>query len=269
MNMDDDYFRFKVGNTERKEDNSFLSIIIKFLLVLVLLIGVIVLGIYAYKLLTKDETTMQVKKVPIVIKKAKNSNAIKKEELVIIIRSILEEMKKQQANNPQKIVNKSEDSELLQSLQNLDDEKKPQEIVKKEEIQKKKDIVAKEVKKPKKTKKPKFIKKEIVYNAVIIGNKEIKSTSDLAKLYASINRISKSKKRKILRSAYTKKIKKEIIIRKNSMRTIIVRAGDTLSSIAKRAYGKASMYRKIYDANPDLLANPHRLRVGMRLRVPK
>jgi len=53
------------------------------------------------------------------------------------------------------------------------------------------------------------------------------------------------------------------------MRTIRVRQGDTLSSIALRAYGKSSLYNKIFEANPDLLSNPNNLRVGQVLRVPK
>ena len=53
------------------------------------------------------------------------------------------------------------------------------------------------------------------------------------------------------------------------MRIITVRKGDTLGSIARRAYGKASMYKKILKANPDILSNPHSLKVGMKLRVPR
>jgi len=52
------------------------------------------------------------------------------------------------------------------------------------------------------------------------------------------------------------------------MRFIVVKSGDTLSSLALKAYGRSSAYVKIYKANPDLIKNPNRIYIGMRLRVP-
>ena len=240
--------RFEVLSSQN--DGSFYQLLLKILFILLLGIGVFLLGAFAYKFLKSDE-----------VPKTINTNKqLSQQEIALIVQTVIAQMQKNQVHLA-KNAKKSEDSELLKSLEKVKLEEKPKKIVKKP-----KNIVAKKVKK---RNKPQYIKKEIVYNAVVIGNKEIKSTSDLARLYASINRISRSKKRKILKSAYTKKIKKEIIIRKNAMRTIIVREGDTLGSIARRAYGKASLYTKIYEANPDLLNNPHSLRVGMKLRVPK
>ena len=45
-------------------------------------------------------------------------------------------------------------------------------------------------------------------------------------------------------------------------------AGDTLSGIAKKFYGKASLYMKIFEANKDQLSNPDRIKVGQKLRIP-
>jgi nucleoid-associated protein YgaU len=56
--------------------------------------------------------------------------------------------------------------------------------------------------------------------------------------------------------------------REKALRFIIVKPGDTLGSIARRAYGRASAYVKIYKANPDLLKSPDQIYVGMKLRVP-
>ena len=56
--------------------------------------------------------------------------------------------------------------------------------------------------------------------------------------------------------------------RKNEMRIIVVRRGDTLGKIAKRAYGNVMEYRKIYKANPDILKRPDRIYVGQKLRIP-
>jgi nucleoid-associated protein YgaU len=216
----------------------------------------------------KEPITTKVKKTT---PQKSTTQKLKKEELALIVKLVLEEMRKEQQKNPIKVTKDtkpSEDSELLKSLQNtqVDTTNKPNKLQDKQiENEKMEKLANKKIK----DKKDEIIKKKITYNAVVINKKEVKSVDDLARLYASINRISKKKKKKILKSAYTKKITKEIIIRKNAMRTITVRAGDTLSSIAQRAYGKSSMYKKIFEANPDLLSDPNSLRVGMKLRVPK
>ena len=266
--MNDEYFRFRVED-DRKSD--LFSLILKSLAVLVLLLAVAVLSIWGYKMLTTDKTKNQIHSItpvkPKVVKQPviqKQKKGLNKEELALIIKTVLEQMQKEQLKQKtspvKKIVKKSEDSELLKSLQKTKVDKIKTKKIKKKKVSKK--LVHKKIKQ-------KIIKKHIVYNAVVIDKKEVKSTSDLARLYASINKISRKKKKKILNSAYTKKIRKEIIIRRNSMRTIRVRKGDTLSSIALRAYGKSSKYNKIFEANPDLLSNPNNLRVGQVLRVPK
>jgi nucleoid-associated protein YgaU len=47
-----------------------------------------------------------------------------------------------------------------------------------------------------------------------------------------------------------------------------VRAEDTLSRIAAKVYGDASAWRRIFDANRDVLNGPDELRLGMRLIIP-
>ena len=259
MYIRDEYNRFEIN--EDDNNKGLFHYVVKILISLFLLFAIILLGTYTYQILVSDnETSLKIQKQTL-SSKEKTKHHLSQQEMAIIIQAVLAELQKQQATKHPKVTKKSEDSELLKSLQKVNLEKKPKHIKKK--IKKKiKNIVAKKAK-------PEIIKKEIVYNAVIIGHKEIKNTSDLSRLYASINKISRSKKRKILKSAYTKKIRKEIIIRKKAMRSTVVKDGDTLGSIAHRAYGKASQYKKILDANPELKNNPHRLRVGMRLRVPK
>jgi nucleoid-associated protein YgaU len=44
--------------------------------------------------------------------------------------------------------------------------------------------------------------------------------------------------------------------------------GDTLSGIAKKYYGKAGLYMKIFEANKDQLDNPDLIKVGQKLRIP-
>lgn len=45
--------------------------------------------------------------------------------------------------------------------------------------------------------------------------------------------------------------------------------GDTLSALAKKYYGDASKYQRIFDANRDQLTDPDKIRVGQKLKVPR
>jgi nucleoid-associated protein YgaU len=45
-------------------------------------------------------------------------------------------------------------------------------------------------------------------------------------------------------------------------------SGDTLGGIAKRYYGKASMYTKIFEANRDIIDDPNKIYPGQKIRIP-
>ncbi len=47
-----------------------------------------------------------------------------------------------------------------------------------------------------------------------------------------------------------------------------VAAGESLSKIALKYYGDASLYLKIFEANKDVLKDPDKIRVGQKLRIP-
>lgn len=49
----------------------------------------------------------------------------------------------------------------------------------------------------------------------------------------------------------------------------VVVAGDTLSGLAKKYYGKAGLYMKIFEANRDILNNPDLIKIGQKLKIPK
>jgi nucleoid-associated protein YgaU len=51
-------------------------------------------------------------------------------------------------------------------------------------------------------------------------------------------------------------------------RTYTVVAGDTLSKIAKREYGDASKWHRIYDANKDTIKNPDLIYPGQTFKIP-
>lgn len=44
--------------------------------------------------------------------------------------------------------------------------------------------------------------------------------------------------------------------------------GDTLSAIAKKFYGNANLYPKIFEANKPMLSDPDRIYPGQKLRIP-
>ena len=46
-------------------------------------------------------------------------------------------------------------------------------------------------------------------------------------------------------------------------------SGDSLSKIAKRFYGNANDWRKIFEANRDQIKDPDLIRPGQKLRIPK
>jgi nucleoid-associated protein YgaU len=50
--------------------------------------------------------------------------------------------------------------------------------------------------------------------------------------------------------------------------TYTVAKGDTLSGISKQIYGKASLWRMIYEANRDVIKNPDLIQVGWVLKIP-
>ena len=45
-------------------------------------------------------------------------------------------------------------------------------------------------------------------------------------------------------------------------------SGDSLSKIAKREYGKANEWKRIYEANLDILKDPDKIYPGQKLKIP-
>jgi nucleoid-associated protein YgaU len=52
-------------------------------------------------------------------------------------------------------------------------------------------------------------------------------------------------------------------------RSYTVQKGDSLSKIAKREYGDAQQWRRIYEANRDLIQNPDLIYPGQVFRIPE
>lgn len=54
----------------------------------------------------------------------------------------------------------------------------------------------------------------------------------------------------------------------SAQRSYTVAAGDSLSKIAKKQYGKAGKWRAIYEANRDQIDDPDLIHPGQVLRLP-
>ena len=119
----------------------------------------------------------------------------------------------------------------------------------------------------------KQLKESNHYNKVILNNNQIKAdesiqNKELVELSNNMNHILEEPIEDKVATEYSTSIKKEVAYRENEMRVIVVKKGDTLSRIAKKAYGDYNAYPKIFSANPEIIKNPDQIFEGMRLRIP-
>lgn len=116
--------------------------------------------------------------------------------------------------------------------------------------------------------KHKSLEKTNHYNKIILTNNQTNSVqnSSLVELSSELEAITTQIDEPS--SIYNESIQKEIHFRENEMKVIVVQQGDTLSKIAKRAYGSSTAYQKIFEANPEIIQNPDEIFIGQRLRIP-
>jgi len=120
----------------------------------------------------------------------------------------------------------------------------------------------------KKVFKKKSLKESNHYNKVILTQNKIAEVKNSSLIELNNNLQNLINEDQDNPSNYREEIKKEMAYRKNEMRIIIVQEGDTLSQIAKRAYGNHTDYKKIFAANPEIIQDPNQIYVGQRLRIP-
>lgn len=70
------------------------------------------------------------------------------------------------------------------------------------------------------------------------------------------------------KTAETIKMENQKEQKKENEKSYTVKAGDTLSKIAKNQYGNANDWDKIYQANKDVLTNPHKIQIGQVIKIP-
>lgn len=248
---------------------SFLVTIIRILTVLILL-GVLVIGIvFGYKFLTDGDS----EKKPLLMTKPEKILPVTKEqkmftqdEMQAIIQMMMRNIKENQVKEPPKTKkskapqNREAEDALIASLKSTEaDSIEDRDLnAKIDETDSTKEITTSN-------------DDENVddYNKVVVEKNTVPHNK-VDELSLEIRRVVEEMKQKKSsdQSIYTKSITKEVSTRKNAMRIIIVEQGDTLSKIAKRAYGSALAYDKLYKENPGLAKNPNRIYVGQRLRIP-
>ena len=52
-------------------------------------------------------------------------------------------------------------------------------------------------------------------------------------------------------------------------RTYVVQKGDSLSKIARKFYGNANAWNRIFEANRDVVRDPDLIQPGWKLRIPE
>ena len=56
---------------------------------------------------------------------------------------------------------------------------------------------------------------------------------------------------------------------KKEIKTYVVQKGDTLQKISEEMYGTAKKWKRIFEANKDILDDPDQIRVGQKLIIPE
>lgn len=67
---------------------------------------------------------------------------------------------------------------------------------------------------------------------------------------------------------YKKEEGKGALVRKE-IKTYVVQKGDTLQKISEEIYGTTKKWKKIFEANKDVLGDPDQIRVGQKLIIPE
>ena len=249
-----------------KKGRDFLSTIISILIILVLL-GVLVLGgFFGYKYLTNNNTKVdnvipsKLKEENISIKQPKERMYTQK-EMYEIVQTLMSKVQVAPKENKSQKESQSAEDEFVNTLQNFEEEFVENTTPNVQNISEK--TINSEIVKSSK-------KQSTSHQNQVVVKKQSNYRDSVDKISNQINALVEEMQSKDVKqnSNYTKAISKEVGIRKNAMRIVIVQPGDTLSRISKRAYGSAMAYDKIFKANPNLINNPNRIYVGQRLRVP-
>ena len=276
-NIEHEYINYNsddlLGEKSSVPKSSLLSTIIR-LLTIAILFGILTIGsILGYRFLQNDTIPKEIEAkpesvatlAPSVLKVTKEEKMYTQDEMQAIMQMMMQEMQKKEKITTTKVAsptkNMQAEASLITSLESIEVDHM-EEISREDELNNTQNT------------------QEVIvsnnetsvdnYNKVLVTQTTTNYDNNVDALSLKIGELVKEMEqtKPTSNSTYTQEITKEVHTRENAMRIIIVRAGDTLSKIASRAYGSAKAYNKIYEANPDLIKNPNHIYIGQRLRVP-
>ncbi len=280
--IEDDFMSYGSEQTEKKsrKESGFLSKLIQFLTVVVLMGIVGFMGFFGYRYMQKEGIVTPVqeplasqsneKTIP-QVQEAPKQKMYTQEEMQEIVKMLMMQMQNGQKTSLTSVQKEQSSQESLSDTSESADELVAAlDLAEVDEVEESETTLPSEIKDADnvKAKVAESSKKVDHYNKVVV-KKSANTYDDLANLSKEIGNIVETmNSKKDKKSNYTASIQKEVSTRESEMRVVIVRSGDTLSKIAKRAYGRALDYDRILKANPDLIKNPNNIYVGQRLRVP-
>ena len=97
---------------------------------------------------------------------------------------------------------------------------------------------------------------------------KIQKTATKNKLIVSSKNYNNAKDITVKHRDKTEIISSELITEPQNVKFIVVKEGDTLSTIAGRIYGNENDYKKIRDANRRIIKDTNKIFAGQRLRIP-
>ena len=107
---------------------------------------------------------------------------------------------------------------------------------------------------------------------VQVANLQVKDVGGTTAVYGSVSSQNDKRRAEQAIEAKVGKIANHIEVQVGTGigggRTYTVKAGDTLSKIAKEVYGDPSQWKKIQAANADLIRDPDKIQQGWTLKVP-
>jgi nucleoid-associated protein YgaU len=104
---------------------------------------------------------------------------------------------------------------------------------------------------------------------VTVSNLQVKDVGGMTAVYGSVGNEADKRKAEQAIEGRVGKISNHLeIAQSQGGRQYTVKAGDTLSKIAKEMYGDASQWKKIHAANADLVRDPDKIQPGWTLTIP-
>ncbi len=248
QDIEQDFMHYNTDNSgfEKNNQKNSLDNIVKILIILLLIVALIGVLIFIYNSLTKSNINQSQNSSSLAFSDTQMKKVYTQEDMQAIVQMIVKQMQEQQ----NKSATNSSENNMVDHVADLD---------------KKIDKSIKNVDANTKAKSKQNTDSVNYYNKVVVATNS-SNDDEMLDLSKGLDELILTQENKD--DKYTKMISKEIEIRENEMRVIVVKKGDTLSLIAERAYGSSQAFDILLKANPELIKNPNLIYAGQRLRVP-